>query len=106
MFLRIFNSDGNLVICTQNMLDPSPTYKGENFDWSKTGTTIFDDAVKDFQDCLLNTKILVFNFNYNDIEITFDNKMRMNVLQTSTIYDNEDYTENYRFISGEVHYSI
>jgi len=105
-FLRIFNSNGELVICTQNLLDPSPTFEGEDFDWSKIGTTIFDDAIKAFQNKIFDTKVLFFKFNFNDIEITFENEMRMNVLQTSTIYDDGDYSENYRFINDETHYFL
>lgn len=102
-FLRIYDNVNRLVICTQNMLDQSPTLKKKKFNWSETGTTVFDDAVKEFQAQMFSTKVFSVDFHHNDLEILFYNEMRMNVLITSTIYDDDKYSENYRIFDKENH---
>lgn len=102
-FLRIFDCTDELVICTQNLLDPSRTFKEENFDWTEVGSTLFDDAMGDFQSKLFSTKVSHIKFNGDDLNIFFYNQMRLNVLITSTIYDDNKYSENYRIFDKEDH---
>jgi len=102
-FLRIFDRNNSLVICTQNLLDPSRIFKKKKFDWAKVGTTLFDDAVNDYQEQIFSAKIVSVSFNYNDLEIEFSNLMRMNILITSTVYDDNRYSENYRIFDTDDH---
>lgn len=102
-FLRVFDGNNSLLICTQNLLDPSRNIKKKKFDWAKVGTTLFDDAVNDYQEQILSSKITSVLFNHNDLELRFSNQMRMNILITSTVYDDNQYSENYRIFDSDDH---
>ena len=98
-FLRIFDSNGELVISSNNMFDRSPNYKKKwykKYDWSKVGATIFDDAIKEFKNKICSTKIESFKFEGKDIRIKFENDMRMDILISVTKYNDLNYCENYR----------
>lgn len=111
-FLRIFDSNGSLVISSTNMFNRSPNYHKKwykRYDWSQIGATVFDDAIKEFKDKLCSTKISSFKFENKDIKIKFENEMRMDVLISVTKYDDVNYSENYRiFEKGNVdeHYEV
>jgi len=108
-FIRIFDSDNTLVICTQNLNNRSPNNKKKKYDWTEAGATVFDDAIKDYQDKLMSTKVLNASFDYDDIKIIFENGMRMDVLVTTTKYDDPNYDEDYRIFDedkSKKHYVI
>lgn len=103
-YLRIFDSDGMLVVCTQNMSNRSKNYRKKLFkkyDWTKVGATVFDDAINDCKADLMSTKVSEVKFDNNDIRIMFENNMRMDVLVAMTKYDDIDYCENYRIFNDD-----
>ena len=102
-FLRVFDSDGTLAFCTQNMRDRSPTYRKKRFkkyDWTVVGATVFDDAIADYRNKLFSTIVSDVEFIGNDIKIKFNSGMWIDVLVTTTKYDDKHYVEDYRFFEN------
>ena len=100
-FVRIFDVDGTLIICSDNMYCKSPTHKKKKFDWTEVGTTLFDDSLNDYKDKILSTHVVSASFDNHDIKLVFENGMSMDVLRKTTKYEDMDYSEDYRFFDDD-----
>ena len=108
-YIRIFDSDNTLAICTQNMFSPNPEYKKKKFKWTKVGTTLFDYAINEYRDKLYSTEVVSATFDNKDLIIRFANNMYLEILTITTKYDDLEYYEDYRIFGEdrtEEHYIV
>ena len=95
-FVRIYDADENVVICTEKLHCKSPHCNKEPFDCYEIGSTVFDDSLKEHKRQLYETTVLYVQVKRKDLKIVFSNGMRMEVWRITTTYDAPEYTEDYR----------
>lgn len=98
-FIRIIDSDRKIVTCTANMYERSKSFHKkwyQKYDWSKFGTTVYDEAIKDHEDKLLSANVSCITFENNDLSIFLNNGMRIDVFASVSKYDDTEYSEDYR----------
>lgn len=104
-YLRIFDSMKSLVVCTQNLYNRSPNFRKKwykKYDWTETGSTVFDDSINEHKYQLFESKVCDIKSDNGDLKFEFENGMRIDVLVYVTKYDDKDYCENYRIFDDDI----
>ena len=95
-FLRIFNANNELIVCTPDLFYESAT--------KKRSKTLFDDSIEANKELLMSAPVTSFKFyGNNDIKISFSSGAHMEILTSTTKSDDPDYSEDYRiFYDGDI----
>lgn len=98
--VRIFDSGGVLLICSEDLLHPSPSFKTRwhrPSTWLKSGSTMFDVTLDEFKKEIILKKVSKIEIIKNDVILFLENDYRIEVICDATKYDDKAHRDNYKF---------
>lgn len=100
-FVRMYDCSGLLSVCSLDLLHRSPNSKKKwykRYNWTKIGSTIFDDALIEYIKNIYSLKVSKVILEGKDLRIFFEKGNYIEMVADATKYNNEIQRQNYKLI--------